>query len=129
MTTPSASVSDPGGLVFELETDRRTYGPGEPVRATLRVRSEAADEIVVQFGSGQRYDLVIERAGSIVWRWSEGMFFIQVLGVERLAPGEEIIYSEAYDGELEPGTYTVRGSLVSPSHPLEASVEVSVTSG
>ncbi len=129
MTTPSASVSAPDGLVFELETDRHTYAPGDPIRATLRVRSQAADDIVLRFGSGQRYDLVIERDGTVAWRWSEGMFFIQVLGQERLAPGEEISYSESYEGELAPGTYTVRGSLVSPSHPVEASVEVSVTAG
>lgn len=127
MAAFSASVNGPDGLVFELETDRRVYAPGEPIRATLRVRSEAPDEVVLRFGTGQRYDLAIGREGSAVWRWSEGMFFIQVLGEERLAPGEELVYSEAYEGRLEPGAYTVRGSLVSSTHPLEASLEVSVT--
>lgn len=82
------------------------------VAFTLRVRNTGDDPVTFQFRSGQRMDVVVERAGTdeAVWRWSEGRMFTQVLGSRTLDPGEEATYEATWE-EPESGEFRVRGWL------------------
>ncbi len=65
--------------------------PGESIKLSVRV----VFEILVQ-----------DRQGRVVWRWSNGKFFAQVLGKEVLKPsGGELLYRANVEGRFFPGIY------------------------
>lgn len=80
----------------------------------LRVANEGENALTLRFSSSQRYDFRIEDpGGEQAWRWSAGRGFIQMLGEERLEVGEQVVYREEFQGRLEPGRYTLTGTLTS----------------
>lgn len=114
-------------LEVAVRTDASVYAAGRPIELALTVTNRGDTAVVFQFASGQRYDFVLLGAGGdTLWRWSEGMGFIQVVGQERLEPGARLEYREVYRGALVPGRYVVRGMLVAMSGALaaEATFEV-----
>ncbi|MEE9270776.1 MAG: BsuPI-related putative proteinase inhibitor [Candidatus Krumholzibacteria bacterium] len=122
METPPPQVE------IAVATDKGVYAPNEPIRLEMVVRNRTDEVVVFEFSSGQRFDFVIvDEAGTVVWRWSADKAFITVLGEEQLAPGESLSYEERFEGALSPGTYTVLGMLVSSNEPLEASTTFDVS--
>ena len=73
--------------------------------------AEIYAEAVVDFPNGQRFDFEILRDGTSVWRWAKDMFFPQVLGRERIPPGDTLRWNQRYEDGLEPGAYTARAVL------------------
>ncbi len=121
-----AEVSHPG-IEVSVTTDRAAYAPNEPIEIRLDVTNRTDTVVVFQFSDGQRYDFLIQdEGGETLWRWSADKSFIQVLGEERLVPGDTLIYRERFDGSLIPGTYSVAGMLVATNHPLRASTTITV---
>lgn len=77
------------------------------VRLSLHITNTTSRPIEFSFPTSQRYDFVVARpSGEVVWRWSEGMAFLQVLSQATLAPGE----SWDMEAVWEPGSVT--GELV-----------------
>lgn len=114
-------------LKIDVTTDKTEYAKGEPITLSLRVENVSSEPVTLRFASGQRYDFSItDRAGKVAWRWSAGRGFIQMLGQERLEPGDALSYEERYDGELAPGSYTVAGALVASNQRLEARVTIAI---
>ena len=65
----------------------QTSAPLMTARMTLR---DTAEPIVLTFPTGQTFDFVIRNEhGDIVYRWSDGMAFTQVIRTEVLGPGEK----------------------------------------
>lgn len=109
-----------------VRPDRARYAAGEPIAVTLTARNPGPADVVLEFMTSQRYDmLVLDAAGDTVWHWSAGKAFLQVLGEEALAPGAELAYQARYEGRLPAGEYTVVGRLVT-ARPLEARATVTV---
>lgn len=69
------------------------------------------EQMDLRYPDGQRYDFVVyDSSCKQVWQWSEGRFFTQALGQERLSPGEKRTFTETYV-PVGPGTFSVVGSF------------------
>lgn len=111
---------------FGLTLDHSVYTadlmpPIDPSRAVplltarLTLRNTSVP-ISLTFPSGQTYDLVIRNEqGEVVYRWSEGKFFILAIRTETIGPGEKnwvILVRLGDDGKPWPqGKYTAEAWL------------------
>lgn len=98
---------------------------GAPIDLTLEVANETDAEIVLDFADGQRFDFEAIADGAPVWRWAADMFFPQMLGQERLPPGESIEWSARLEAGLPTGSYTLRGILTT-TPPVEVEVPLTI---
>lgn len=110
-----------GDLSLSLSAGPGRFRPGEPVPLELTARYRGQARLTLVFPTAQRYDFAIETlAGAVVWRWSAGQMFAQVLGQIDLSPARpELRYAVTAEPSLPPGRYRVRGWLTSRP-PLEA---------
>jgi hypothetical protein len=105
-------------LAFTLAATRASWAPGDTVVAVLDLANRGGGEAVLQFSSGQRYDLaLLAEAGDTLWRWSNERGFIQVLGEERLAAGAALHWEEPVVLPATPGRYLLNAWLTSPGAP------------
>ncbi|MGC4053345.1 MAG: BsuPI-related putative proteinase inhibitor [Paludibaculum sp.] len=96
------------------------------LHAVLQVDAVSALGVKVQFPTSQRYDLVLRNpSGAIVYRWSEGKAFLDVVGEETVGgPKSYLIEGEidaATAAGLEDGFYTVEAWLATGEGPKFAS--------
>ncbi len=75
------------------------------------VRNVSGRELILRYASGQTYEVVARRAGSVVWRWSDGRFFTEALRDEPLAPGAELRHRIDLEG-MPSGSLTLEVFLV-----------------
>ena len=92
----------------------------------LKVFNNSDQVVNLELASGQRFDFLIRDSnGRLIWRWSDGKSFIQILGLRTLSPGESRTFSASHrfagkpNGAMEEGLYTVTGKLASPSSRVE----------
>ncbi|MGS2776500.1 BsuPI-related putative proteinase inhibitor [Robertmurraya sp. GLU-23] len=80
-----------------------------PLLFQYHVKNDSGKEIKLDFSSSQRFDyLIINSSGEEVFLFSSVSSFLQVLGSEVLAPGEELSYDiNVKDVELNKGKYTL----------------------
>ena len=117
----------PSALTASLALDRARCAPNETVDVELRVVNAGGDEVVVGFSSGMRYDVVVERDGTELWRWSEGRAFAQMLGEETIPPrGGALAYRVRVPAPSAPGRYRVVATLASYDRPLAADEQLLV---
>jgi hypothetical protein len=114
-----ATSADGSGLVARLEINEAEGGAD----FVFNVCNESGSPVSRDFGTSQRYDMEVLRDGAVVWRWSDDMAFLQVLGTETWGPGECSTYEEHWDGtgrtgRMPPGSYEGAASLTSMP-PLE----------
>lgn len=122
------TVATDTALAISLVTDKPRYAPGEPIVMTLTVRNGTAEQVALSFRDGQRYEFTIQDGGGrVVWRWSEGQMFAQVLGGEMLWPRQTRTYRERYEGRLAVGTYRLTGRVVAVGRELVDTAEVTVS--
>jgi hypothetical protein len=102
------------------------------IRMILRVYNSSDRPITLPFASGQEFDFMIfDENNQLVWRWSEGKFFIMILTELTLAPGESKTFDASrvfVDKEGEPmpeGVYTVMGKLAVPNRKIQENVQFS----
>lgn len=121
----SAAASD---LTLTLLLGTGRFKSGEPVPIELRARHDGPGASVLTFPTAQRFDIQIESApGAIVWRWSEGQMFAQLVGRLELTPARpEVRYTVTLDGGLRPGRYRVRAWLTAPDGPPLATRDIVV---
>ena len=114
-------------LQVTLETDKPAYRAGEPVELILRLTNRSAAAKALEFSSSQRYDFKIEdSAGASVWTWSADRMFAQMMGTERLGPGESREYRERFSGQVAPGKYQATGVVTASGPALQATTSFSV---
>jgi hypothetical protein len=93
---------------------------GDSVRFELHITNIAADAVVLEFPTAQRYDFEVRTgAGRVLWRWSDDYAHAQVIGQEVLAPGESGRYVAVHPLRELAGGEEAYGRLTSTSHPLE----------
>lgn len=118
------------GFGLLIATDKAIYYPGQPITITLTVFNYTEDTVSFTFTSSQRYDFFISREGKEIWRWSSGKIFAQVVGEEKIKPGESLTFKETYTSriKLSPGIYQVTGILTSqpPSGALKATICIQI---
>jgi hypothetical protein len=107
--------------------ERTAFRAGNPATLVLFVENRGTAPVRVTYPSAQRYDFAVSRDGRDVWRWStaSGAVFAQALDEVELAPGERLLYREAWRGTdnagepAPPGAYTARGVVPVTPRPLE----------
>jgi hypothetical protein len=114
-------------LDLTLATDKASYHAGEPIELILKLTNRSKQAIALEFSSSQRYDFEIaDSSGTKVWQWSADRMFAQMLGTERLAPGESREYRERVSGSLAPGTYRVTGRITATDSTAEGTATLTV---
>jgi hypothetical protein len=100
---------------------------GEPVPVTLRI-SNIGDRPIELYLQGRplAFDLIVRRGTEVVWRRLEGATVSAILQIRTLAPGEAIELKDTWKPEdnagrrVDPGDYTVSGSVLTDREPLRA---------
>lgn len=102
-----------GGLTFSVTFEPDPPEAGKPVTWSLRVRNDGGEAVTLTFPSGKRGDVVLEgEKDEEVYRWSEGRFFTEAVGRERLGPNQEVVYRlEEPSLSVEPGDYDLVATL------------------
>ena len=142
--TSGVTVISQPELHFSLTLDKPVYTvnlmpPVDPVAsiprftARLTLRNTTDKPVILDFASGQRYDLEIkDEKGAVVYRWSDGRAFTMVLGRETFGPGEKnFVIVERLAGKdgrpLAQGKYTAEAWITnSGSQSFRASVGLEV---
>lgn len=96
------------------------------VTLTLTVSNPSSATTDVIFGSGQQYDFTVGDAnGSLLWRWSTGMAFTQVVSTRSVAANGSLVFTAQWKPTSR-GTLIATGSLVSISHGASAKISLVV---
>ncbi|MBN9663110.1 MAG: hypothetical protein J0H49_33230 [Acidobacteria bacterium] len=112
--------------VPENSFQRRTAAEALHLQAVLQIDAVSALGVRVQFPTSQRYDMVLRNpSGAVVYRWSEGKAFLDVVGEETVGgPKSYLIEGEidaATAAGLDDGLYTVEAWLATGEGPKFAS--------
>lgn len=116
-----------GGLGIELSTDPSPPLAGKAVTWKLRVENEGVEAIELSFGSSQRAELVLRRAGKEAYRWSSGRFFTTAVEEVRLLPNRTLeIELEGSALKVPKGRYDLIARLTAKpdQEPLRTEIEV-----
>ncbi len=120
--SPGASLP----VSVTIRTDKKTYGPMDPIKLNMFVKNGSKLPAKLTFTSGMKYDFEIRKgkaqSAERVWQWSRGHMFTQMVTSTTMQPGKTMAFSESYvpaemgpDGKpvaaLEPGAYTVTAIL------------------
>ncbi len=128
ISTPSPAPPAPSveGLFLALR-HAEPLRAGSPVTWTLEVANRGPQAVTLEFGSGQRGDVVLRRGPEERYRWSRGRVFTQVLGEMPLGPGQvqSFTLSERALG-VEPGPYELVATLLAQPAPPEVRRSVTV---
>lgn len=105
----------------------RNVAAGQPVPVTLRI-SNTGDRPIDLYLQGRpiAFDLTVRHGDQVVWRRLEGATVSAILQIRTLAPGEALDLTETWNQEgtggrrVDPGDYTVSGSVLTDRTPLKA---------
>lgn len=117
-------------LRLVLQTPKSSYRLGEPIPLKFEVINTGATPVELTFPTGQRFDLLIRREGELIWRWSFGKQFIQVVSQVRLEPDQVLSFEVEWPqvdnlgNAVPPGRYEAIALLMITT-PLE-STELSI---
>ena len=120
------AVERPDSMRVEIMVPRNV-GAGQPVPVTLRI-SNGGDRPIDLYLQGRpiAFDLTVQRGSEVVWRRLEGATVSAILQIRTLAPGEVFDLKETWKqtnaagGRVDPGDYTVSGSVPTDREPLTA---------
>jgi len=116
------------GVRVNLTSDKGRYIPGESMSLRVRVVNEGSESVRLNFGTSQRFEILVQDAqGRVIWRWSNGRFFAQVLGKEVLKPsGGELIYRVVVEGRFFPGIYQLKAIIPAVGRSMSAATTVNI---
>lgn len=95
--------------------------------ARLALRHTGPEPLTLNFSTSQQFDLqVFDESGKVVYQWSEGRGFLQVLTTLTVS-GEKLWFVEIPPDRLPPGRYAIRAWLTTSDGPVyTASTAVTV---
>lgn len=94
----------------------------DSVRLLLHVTNTGERGIAFTFPTSQRHEFVVrDDQGAEVWRWSEGMMFLQAISRATLAPGETWAFEGAWAAGNRAGRYQVVGRVTAEEGDVEQS--------
>lgn len=119
----SATESD--SLELSLEVPQQVRA-GAATRMSIRVENTSGGPLDLYLrGREIAFDLIVENAhGEVVWRRLEEEVIQAVLRIETLQPGAMLELADSWDQRandgdpVPPGTYTVRGEILTDGEPL-----------
>ena len=93
------------------------------VRFAIEVANDSRKRVELNFPDGRTHDFVVlNDAGSEVWRWSAGRLFTQGMQNRLLDSHDSVVYNERWSPP-SPGRYTLVASLRSENYPVQQRVE------
>lgn len=127
LSTPAAEAPMDEAVRAVLTVERTSVAPGDSIPLALTVVNATPDSVVLEFTSGQRYDIrVLRPDGATTWTWSMDKLFAQMMGTETIAPGDTLEFRDAAPAPAEPGTYRVAAEVTASNRDLADTVEVTV---
>lgn len=115
---------------FGISLDSPSYTQPAVMAVRLTLRNTQTEPIRIQFPSGQDYDVVIRNeAGESVYTWSADKAFAAVFRTIEFGPGERNWLIEIPLSDIEPGVYTVEGSLGTNPRSYVATTSVDIRAG
>jgi Intracellular proteinase inhibitor len=118
----TGEVSGDGAVGEDVAATVEVKVQEDSVRLLLHVTNTGDRGIEFRFPTSQRHDFVVRDEGGVeVWRWSEGMMFLQAISRATLAPGE----TWDFEGAWAPGNRTGRFQVVGRVTAAERDVEQS----
>jgi hypothetical protein len=117
---PGAESRAGGAAADSLVSSLAVRVGADGVTLVLNLTNGSAETVALGFPSAQRYDFsVLDDEGGTAWTWSADKLFAQVVGEERLAPGQTVRYEETWLPGGARGRFTAVARLTSTSHPVE----------
>lgn len=107
-------------ILYVFSTNQMLYQRGQPVQLQLVKTNISNRPITLTYNTAQRFDFFVRRgtAGPVVWQWSRGRVFAQVVQRVTLAPGQSQVFTATWDqrtnegNRVQPGLYTVQAENV-----------------
>ena len=103
-------------LVLELKLPAEPVKLGEPVKMKLVLRNNGNEAVTLRFNTSQRYDFIVRSEDDeVIWQWSHGKAFLQVIGEKKIDPHDELVFEETWmqvdnnGNKVEGGVYWVEG--------------------
>lgn len=116
---PLPDVEPGAGSAPGLGSSFNVSVAADSIRFELHITNVTSDPIVLEFGTGQRYDFAVGLTdGTVVWRWSQDRAFTQALGNETLAAGESRRYAATWAAGRD-GDYVAAAWLTASNYPVE----------
>jgi len=127
---PVSAVKSGEGFTVSLEVSPEAAPTGGNMALTLIVTNKSGEERTFDLNTGQIYEFTAYYDnGDEAWRWSEGMFFTQVINEIRFEAGQSEAYKVSWSTvDVKPGDYTVDGYFLGLPD-LRPSVRVEVEAG
>lgn len=125
----SAGCHPPSVEAASLTLSLRPQGDlraGGEIRWELEVTNHSPHRTTLIFPTAQRGDVVLERHGTVYYRWSEGLLFAQVIGEQALGPGQTHTFALEGRLQVEPGGYEAIGTLACRPAPAPGRTRVVV---
>ena len=112
-------------ISVSADTDETVYSPGQPLRVFVTARNAGKRSETLNFPTSRRFDFSIFRDGesALIYRWSAGRMFAQMLGSVTLAPNEMQTFEAAVSDatqKLAPGKYRLEAQLTSSTGSIAA---------
>lgn len=93
------------------------------VRFAIEVANSSRRGVELNFPDGRTHDFVVlNEAGTEVWRWSSGRMFTQAMQNRLLDAHDSVVYDERWSAPSA-GQYTLVASLRSENYPVQQRVE------
>jgi hypothetical protein len=90
---------------------------GAPVTFTVTVTNDTTKALDLTFSTGQRADVTLSQNGTVVYQWSRGTMFTQMVGHEHVdAGGNHAFTLEARTFDVPAGTYSLHAVVTSSDH-------------
>ncbi|MCK4259055.1 MAG: hypothetical protein KAX49_08760 [Halanaerobiales bacterium] len=115
------------GINYSLYINKYIYSSGDIIEMTLNKYNVSNQEKKFRYNTSQYYDFIIKKDEQVIWRWSEGKYFLQSLQFKLLEPGQDYSAQEVWEipDDLNSGVYKVEGiNLAFPQVKLEVSIKV-----
>jgi hypothetical protein len=128
----SPTEPGPGHLKLSVGLSSTNIAAGEQVTMTFTVLNDGGSPVDLVFGDSCRTDLSVASGGVVVWNALAGVFCLQEVTRSSLAPGQSLVFQEIWDqsknsgGRVEPGSYSVFGTLRASEQPSSPEVTLTV---
>lgn len=129
---PPAGEAEGSGVTDEAASSRLASSlnvrvEGDTVRFALLVTNATGEARVLEFPTAQRMDFTVATpSGEVVWQWSAGMGFAQMLGADTLAAGASREYEATWAPGGRTGQYVATGRVTSTNTPIELRTEFEI---
>lgn len=122
----------PARARLTLTLPSTTVEPGQKVPVTLTLLNDGDEPLQMTFGSSCQVDLVVESGGSTIWSLMARVLCAAQVTSFTLQPSQQVVYNLEWDqtkdegGLAQPGTYTMRGILLTGERPQSAPATLTI---